>query len=72
MENIGNDILAAIRDLVDAIGIKPEHFTYLILIDVAIGAIWAVQRLYKDLTGPVRDIYQEDYFARQMEDFDNA
>lgn len=50
----------SVRDLIHDIGLQPEHFNYLIGLVIAVGVIWAVKRIYQDLTGPVLDIYQED------------
>ena len=47
------------RDLVDTIGLQPEHFNYLIVLVIVGGGIWAVKRLYNDLTGAPID-YDND------------
>jgi hypothetical protein len=50
-------MMEPIQDLVETIGLRPEHFDYLIIAVIVVGGIWAVIKLYQDLTGPVRDIY---------------
>jgi hypothetical protein len=42
----------AFRDLIHSLGLQPQHFNYLIALDILIGSIWAVKRLYDDFTQP--------------------
>jgi len=50
----------AIRDLINSIGLQPEHFDYLIIAIVIVGGAAALYRLYTDLTRPVGELYQEE------------
>ncbi|MFP4324325.1 MAG: hypothetical protein ACLFTK_17855 [Anaerolineales bacterium] len=57
-----------IRDLVDALGITPDTFDYFVLITIIVGGVWAVIRLYRDLTGPPREVWQERQQQAEAED----
>ncbi|NJL93233.1 MAG: hypothetical protein HC915_05630 [Anaerolineae bacterium] len=46
-----------IRNLVEELGLQPEHFDLLIILCIVAGGAWGIVRLYRDLTGPVRDLY---------------
>lgn len=52
------------KDLIEQIGLQPEHFDILIILVIIVGSIWAVIRLYRDLSGPPRedlaDLYPEN------------
>ena len=49
-----------IRDLVDTLGIQPQHFDYLITAVIVIGGGWAVVRLFQDFTRPLNDDNQTE------------
>lgn len=51
--------MTAIRDLVETLGITPDTFDILIYIVIIVGVIWAVRRLYLDLTSPPLDDEEE-------------
>ncbi len=52
------------KDLIEQIGLQPEHFDMLIIAVIIVGGLWAVIRLYRDLSGPPRedlaDLYPEE------------
>jgi len=45
----------AIRDLINSIGLKPEHFDLVVIGVVIVGGIWAIIRLFQDLTRPLEN-----------------
>lgn len=49
------------RDLIEQIGLQPEHFDTLIIIVIIVGSIWAILRIYRDLTSPPREDTAEFY-----------
>ncbi|MBZ0305622.1 MAG: hypothetical protein K8I82_06100 [Anaerolineae bacterium] len=52
------------KDLIEQIGLQPEHFDILIILVIIVGSIWAVIRLYRDVSGQPRedlaDLYPEN------------
>lgn len=50
----------AIRDLINSIGLSPDHFDLLIIGVVVVGGIWALIRLFQDLTRPLENETDEN------------
>ncbi|MCL4877668.1 MAG: hypothetical protein KJ064_13485 [Anaerolineae bacterium] len=55
------------RELIEQIGLQPEHFDYLVIAVIIVGGIWAIIRLYRDLSGPPR----EDLYPEKINNEDN-
>lgn len=43
-------MIDAIRDLTEALGVTPATFDALIILVIIVGGLWALVRLYQDLT----------------------
>lgn len=50
----------AVRELIQNIGLERGHFDLLIFGVIIVGGMWAVKRLYTDITGPVLDFHQDE------------
>lgn len=55
-----------IQDLVETIGLQPQHFDLLIILVIVVGGIWAAVRLYQDFTRPLDTADSEQEQAKHF------